>query len=210
MATRFIWVLRWARDSGRIPSAERDHPTCHVPDPSQIPLPSRRTPGMKEESCLAICRRAPISITSGNRPGPCFAPCVSSAPTRRWPMRSTPLPGEYGFASWPKLKTHLEALPQGAGGDGGGYVCRRCCTPAAAVPPLSRGRAARALLLAIRGRIGGSAAGEADRLGHATIATIHIVLALAGGQDAAASFLHGRGVAPEAARAAAAAGGGQD
>jgi len=26
---------------------------------------------------------------------------------------------EYGFASWPKLKTHLEALPQGAGGTSG-------------------------------------------------------------------------------------------
>ena len=184
---------------------------------------------------------------------------------------------EYGFASWPKLKAHVEALPQGAGAgrDGGGTAVGgdvpqpplfpRFTEAARRALFFSRYEAATAgrlqispehvLLGVIRGTSGATrtlldaagitledarvavdageprepivepveipfqaatkalftaAAGEADRLGHATIATSHIVLALVGGRGVAASFLQDRGVTPEAARAAAAAGGGQD
>ena len=53
-----------------------------------------------------------------------------------------------------------------------------------------------------------AAAHEADGLGHATIATSHIVLALLRGTDAAASFLRARGITEESARTAASASGG--
>jgi hypothetical protein len=181
---------------------------------------------------------------------------------------------EYGFASWPKLKAHLEALPQGAddgAGRGGGGAAASDDAPQ---PPLfprfteasrralffSRYEAKDAGCLHIRsehvllGVIRGAgsatrallersaitlenaravlapnepryaidepveipfqpsaravftaAAREADRLGHAAIATIHIVLAILGADDAAASFLRARGMTLDSVRAAASA-----
>ena len=49
-----------------------------------------------------------------------------------------------------------------------------------------------------------AAAAEADRLGHARITTIHLLLALSGAEDAAARFLRARGITSEKARALAA------
>ena len=183
---------------------------------------------------------------------------------------------EYGFASWPKLKAHVEAAPpsadDGAGRDGGDDV-----GDVAPQPPLfprfteaarralffSRYEAASAgrlridpahvLLGVIRAATGSTrslldeagitlddaraampapgkpiteaveipfepatkvlftaAAHEADRLGHATIATIHIVVALIQGTDVAGAFLRARGLTEESARTAASAGGGGD
>lgn len=186
---------------------------------------------------------------------------------------------EHGFASWPKLKAHLEAVPEGDGA-GGGRDVGGAAAGADAPRPLfprfteaarralffSRYEAASAgrlriepehtLLGLIRAASGATrglledagltldgartavtdpeearrpivegveipfqpatqalfraAADEADRLGHDHIATIHIVLALAGGDDAAGSFLRARGITPENVRATAAAGGGRD
>ena len=48
-----------------------------------------------------------------------------------------------------------------------------------------------------------AAAGEADRFGHARIATAHVVLALLREEGAAASFLRSRGITLEAATVAA-------
>jgi hypothetical protein len=182
---------------------------------------------------------------------------------------------EYGFASWPKLKAHLEALPQGAGdgaGRGGGSAAASDDAPQPPLFPrfteasrralfLSRYEAKYAGCLHIRsehvllGVIRGAgsttrallersaitlenaravlvarneardamdepveipfqpstralfttAAREADRLGHASIATIHIVLAILGADDAAASFLRARGMTLDSVRAAASA-----
>ena len=182
---------------------------------------------------------------------------------------------EYGFASWPKLKAHLEALPQsaddGAGRNGGGDTTLGDVAPQPPLFPRFTEAARRALffsryeaasagclriapehvLLGVIRAAGGStrllldgagialndaraavrnpdeagkpiedrveipfqpetkalfiaAAAEADRLGQANIAPIHIVLTLAGGRDVAASFLHARGITPESARTAAA------
>jgi hypothetical protein len=180
---------------------------------------------------------------------------------------------EYGFTSWPKLKTHLAALPEGDGAGGGGNGS----PPAAGddgPPPLfprftdalrralffSRyesfhaGRvriAPEHLLLGLIRAAGGAsravleeagitleqaraalidpdeprevlvepieipfepstkaffagAAVEADRLGHARITTIHLLLALAGAEDASARFLRACGITSEKARALAA------
>jgi len=49
-----------------------------------------------------------------------------------------------------------------------------------------------------------AAAEEADRLGHAKIATAHVVAALMREESAASSFLRSRGITIETARAAAA------
>lgn len=49
-----------------------------------------------------------------------------------------------------------------------------------------------------------AAAGEADRLGHVKVSTVHVVLALLREEGAASSFLRSRGITLEAARAAAA------
>ena len=180
---------------------------------------------------------------------------------------------EYGFTSWPKLKTHLAALPGGDGAGGGDNGS----PPAAGddgPPPLfprftealrralffSRyesfhaGRvriAPEHLLLGLIRAAGGASRGvlegagitldqtraalsnadetreilvepieipfepstkafftaaalEADRLGHARITTIHLLLALSRTDDPSARFLRARGITGENARALAA------
>jgi hypothetical protein len=182
---------------------------------------------------------------------------------------------EYGFASWPKLKAHLEAAPGSAGGGAGRSGGGTAAADDLPQPPLfprfteaarralffSRYEASQAgrlqirpehvLLGVIRAADGAmrtfleragvtlegaradlvdpgeprdviaepveipfqpatkalfrAAAGEADRLSHADIATIHIVVALADGGHVAGSFLRARGITPESTRTAAAA-----
>ena len=104
---------------------------------------------------------------------------------------------EYGFASWPKLKTHLEALPQGAGDSGGHDGKGPAAGEEAPRPPLfprftpvSR----RALFFSRY---------EASQAGRLRIRPEHVLLGvIRGAGGATRSLLAGAGITLDDARAA--------
>ena len=183
---------------------------------------------------------------------------------------------DYGFSSWPKLKTHLEASAAGDHGSSDGGTTAPTSGASASAPlfyrfteaakrtlffsrfeATARGRLAigpeHVLLGVIRGAAGASvgaltaagvtladaraaveasnaardeivepvqvpfnpatkalfpvAAEEADRLGHAKIATIHLLLGVLHDTGVASSFLRDRGMTLDSVRAAASADG---
>ena len=72
--------------------------------------PTWRTPGNTEERCLVFCRPIPASNISGRKPRILLQQLQERDATVRLADAQHELARAYGFASWPRLKAHLEDL----------------------------------------------------------------------------------------------------